>query len=152
MAAPKGLVDVEFLDAPHALQHREPAERDLGRPGHVLQKQGQVLSAERAQHIPEPLDLLISGLIRGVLRVILEREPRMEGQRQEKSVSHNAGHCLTLGEIRTTAAYSVVQHNLRPIKSYKSTSNNKITTFTLPYFWYCYAPAGRLGRCLEAPR
>lgn len=43
----------------------------LGRPRHILQEQREVLAAERSQNIPEPLNLLVSGLEVGVLGVVL---------------------------------------------------------------------------------
>lgn len=50
-------VDLELLDAVHALQSGEALQRNLGRTGDKLQELGSVGLVEGAQGPPEPLDL-----------------------------------------------------------------------------------------------
>lgn len=50
-------VDLELLDAVHALQSSEALQRNLRRAGDKLQEFGPVGLVERAQGPPEPLDL-----------------------------------------------------------------------------------------------
>lgn len=50
-------VDLELLDAVHALQSSEALQRNLRRAGDKLQELGSVGLVERAQGPPEPLDL-----------------------------------------------------------------------------------------------
>lgn len=74
VAAPESLVDVEFLDTAHALQHRKAPKRHLGCARHVLQEERQIFPTERPQNVPEPLDFLVRGLIRRVLGVVLNTQ------------------------------------------------------------------------------
>lgn len=50
-------VDLELLDAVHALEVREALQRHLGRARHELQERRSVSLVKRPQRAPEPLDL-----------------------------------------------------------------------------------------------
>lgn len=64
-------VDVEPVDAVHALQLLEAVQRHLGRPRDELEELGPLFLVERAQGAPEPLDLLRGSRVVVVLGVAL---------------------------------------------------------------------------------